>query len=45
MIFRSKLTYALLKQKMKDIEQKKLDDFAKSVDDKVRLHEKGWKVS
>jgi 5'-3' exoribonuclease 2 len=36
---------ALLKQKMKDIEQKKLDDFAKSVDDKVRLHEKGWKVS
>lgn len=36
---------ALLKQKMKDIEQKKLDDFAKSVEDKVRLHEKGWKVS
>jgi len=35
----------LLKQKMKDVEQKKLNDFAANVDDKVRLHEKGWKVS
>ena len=35
----------LLKQKMKAVEQKKLNDFAANVDDKVRLHESGWKVS
>ena len=34
----------VLKQKMKLAEQKKLNDFAANVDDKVRLHEKGWKV-
>jgi 5'-3' exoribonuclease 2 len=34
----------LLKQRMKAVEQKKLNDFAANVDDKVRLHEKGWKV-
>ena len=31
------------KEKVKNVQQKKLDDYAKGVDDKVRLHEKGWK--
>ena len=34
----------VLKQKLKEAEQKKLDEYAKSVEDKVRFHEKGWKV-
>jgi 5'-3' exoribonuclease 2 len=34
----------ILKQKLKEAEQKKLDEYAKSVEDKVRFHEKGWKV-
>lgn len=34
----------VLKQKLKEAEQKKLDDYAKKVEDKVRFHEKGWKV-
>lgn len=32
-----------LKKQMKEEGQKKLDEYAKSVEDKVRLHEKGWK--
>jgi 5'-3' exoribonuclease 2 len=35
----------ILKKKMKDIEQKKLNDYSANVEDKVRLHDKGWKVS
>ena len=35
----------LLKKKIKDAEQAKLNNFAANVEDKVRLHEKGWKVS
>ncbi len=34
----------LLKDKMKEVTQKKLNDYAENVDDKVRLHESGWKV-
>lgn len=34
----------ILKQKLKEAEQKKLDEYAKSVEDKVRFHEKGWKT-
>jgi hypothetical protein len=34
-----------IKEKIKDIETAKLDDFAKNVMDNVRLHEPGWKVS
>lgn len=34
-----------IKEKIKDIETAKLDDFAKNVKDNVRLHEAGWKVS
>jgi 5'-3' exoribonuclease 2 len=34
---------AAFKEKVKARQQKQLDDFAKDVDDKVRLHEKGWK--
>ena len=33
------------KERIKEIEQAKLDDFAKNVKDNVRLHEPGWKVS
>jgi len=33
----------LLKETIKQKEQSKLDDFAKNVVDKVRLHESGWK--
>jgi tRNA U34 5-carboxymethylaminomethyl modifying GTPase MnmE/TrmE len=36
---------ALLKKKLKEVEQQKLNDYAAKVEDKVRLHEKGWKVS
>lgn len=32
-----------LKEKIKEVEQAKLDDFAKNVKDNVRLHEPGWK--
>jgi 5'-3' exonuclease len=32
-----------LKEKIKEIEQAKLDDFSKNVQDNVRLHEPGWK--
>ena len=38
-------TANLFKERVKALEQKRLDEFAKNVDDKVRLHEKGWKVS
>lgn len=31
------------KEKVKDAQQKKLDDYAKNVEDKVRLHEQGWR--
>jgi 5'-3' exoribonuclease 2 len=31
------------KEKVKNVQQQKLDEYAKNVDDKVRLHEKGWK--
>ena len=31
------------KDRVKNEQQKKLDDYAKNVDDKVRLHESGWK--
>lgn len=31
------------KDKVKNEQMKKLDEYAKSVEDKVRLHEKGWK--
>jgi 5'-3' exonuclease len=34
----------LLKEKMKNEGQKKLDAYADNVEDKVRLHEPGWKV-
>jgi len=34
----------LIKERVKAIEQAKLDKYAKNVEDKVRLHEKGWKV-
>lgn len=34
----------LLKEKIKQKEQSKLDNFAQNVVDKVRLHESGWKV-
>jgi 5'-3' exoribonuclease 2 len=34
---------AAFKDKVKATQQKKLDDFAKDVEDKVRLHEKGWR--
>ena len=37
-------TTKMLKTRTKDANQKKLDRYAKNVDDKVRLHEKGWKV-
>ena len=33
-----------LKKQMKEQGQKKLEQYAKNVEDKVRLHEKGWKV-
>ncbi len=35
----------LLKTKMKEMGQKKLNEYAENVEDKVRLHESGWKVS
>jgi 5'-3' exoribonuclease 2 len=31
------------KDKVKSVQQKQLDDYAKNVEDKVRLHESGWK--
>jgi 5'-3' exoribonuclease 2 len=31
------------KERVKDEQKKKLDEYAKNVDDKVRLHETGWK--
>lgn len=31
------------KEKVKSVQQKKLDDYAQNVQDNVRLHEKGWK--
>jgi len=31
------------KEKVKSVQQRKLDEYAKNIDDKVRLHEKGWK--
>ncbi len=36
---------AAFKEKVKDAKSKQLDEFAKSVEDNVRLHETGWKVS
>jgi 5'-3' exoribonuclease 2 len=39
-----KVAANVLKAKTKEANQKKLDRFAQNVDDKVRLHEKGWKV-
>jgi len=33
-----------MKEKIKKLEQTKLDDYAKNVKDNVRLHEPGWKV-
>jgi len=35
----------VLKDKLKEESQKKLNAYAENVDDKVRLHESGWKVS
>jgi 5'-3' exoribonuclease 2 len=32
------------KEKIKSAKAKQLDEFSKNVEDKVRLHEKGWKV-
>ncbi len=40
-----KAALVLLKKKLKETEQKKLNDYAANVQDNVRLHEKGWKVS
>ena len=34
---------AAFKDRVKDEQRKKLDEYAKNVDDKVRLHETGWK--
>jgi 5'-3' exoribonuclease 2 len=34
---------ATFKNRVKDEQKKKLDEYAKTVDDKVRLHEIGWK--
>jgi 5'-3' exoribonuclease 2 len=34
---------AAFKERVKNEQTKKLDEYAKAVDDKVRLHEKGWK--
>jgi 5'-3' exoribonuclease 2 len=34
---------AAFKERVKDEQKKKLDDYAKNVKDNVRLHEKGWK--
>ena len=31
------------KERVKDEQKKKLDEYARTVEDKVRLHEKGWK--
>ena len=31
------------KERVKDAQKKKLDEYARTVEDKVRLHEKGWK--
>ena len=31
------------KERVKDAQKKKLDEYARTVDDKVRLHERGWK--
>ena len=36
---------AAFKEKVKDAKSKQLDEFANNVEDNVRLHEKGWKVS
>lgn len=36
-------TAKAFKELVKSKQQKKLDDYAKNVDDKVRLHESGWK--
>jgi 5'-3' exoribonuclease 2 len=33
----------LFKEKVKEAQQKKLDEYAEKVEDKVRLHEAGWK--
>ena len=35
---------AAFKEKVKNAKSKQLDEFAKKVEDNVRLHEKGWKV-
>jgi 5'-3' exoribonuclease 2 len=35
---------AAFKEKVKNAKSKQLDEFAKNVEDNVRLHEKGWKV-
>ena len=34
---------AAFKERVKNEQQKKLDEYARTVEDKVRLHEKGWK--
>ncbi|VEU36446.1 unnamed protein product [Pseudo-nitzschia multistriata] len=34
---------AAFKERVKDEQKKKLDEYARTVEDKVKLHEKGWK--
>ncbi|KAL3911795.1 MAG: hypothetical protein SGILL_007142 [Bacillariaceae sp.] len=34
---------AAFKDRVKNVQQKKLDEYSRTVEDKVRLHEKGWK--
>lgn len=34
-----------LSERIKKVEKEKLDDYSRNVEDKVRLHEPGWKVS
>jgi hypothetical protein len=43
-LFHQDETSLILKSKLKEAKEKKLDVFATTVQDKVRLHEKGWKV-
>ena len=37
-------TDKVFKERVKELERQQLDNYAKNVEDKVRLHEKGWKV-
>jgi len=39
----SSAVVSAFKERVKDQQKKKLDEYARTVEDKVRLHEKGWK--